>query len=746
MAARVPSTIGTSIPRVEGYGRVTGGARFSADVPLSGALWARVVRSPIPHGRIRSIDTTEALQFPGVRAVLTARDLPDPNRRTGRSRLKDVPILCSDVVRFIGDRVAIVAADTAAAAEEAALLVHVEYEELEPVFDPLEAMAEGAPLLHPDVASYVGYAPEIQGRPNVAGYQLVEHGNVTEGFRQAEVVVEGTYTTQLVHHGYIEPSAFAVQIGEDGRLHIWASNKNPFNLKNETAALLGLKADQVVVETASIGGDFGGKAGQPDPAALYYVARLSGRPVKQVLSHAEDLAATSPRHPSHVWLRTGVTWDGHIVAHEGRIVFNSGAYVGFKPSPRGLPGEGTDNLQGCYEIPNLRLEGFGVYTNQVPCGYMRAPGQPQAFFAIETHMNRIARRLGMDPFELRARNVVRQETLRPDVVAPTVLGKVAEAIGWSDPKPPNVGRGIAIGDRFTGGGEGSSDVTVNPDGTIAVVSAIPDNGPGGLTTVVQTAADFFGVPMDRVQLVHGNTDTLPVDAASAGSRVTNVVTRCIVAAGQQVIDQLTPVAASMLGTEAIHWEKPGWRTEDGHGVTLAELAMEAIRPGDERAHGRVTLNAANEGGPGYCCQAAEVEVDPETGQVKLRKLVSAQDVGTVLNVLSHRGQVEGSVVQGIGFALMEDLAPQEGRVTNGHFGDYKVPVMPDVPELSCIDVPSSGVGPLKVRSIGEIVTVPTAAAIAGAVMDAAGIEVDHLPILAEDVLAAMDALRTGVGE
>ncbi|MBI4213256.1 MAG: xanthine dehydrogenase family protein molybdopterin-binding subunit [Chloroflexi bacterium] len=737
------SIIGIPTPRVEGWGRVTGSAKFTADVSLEGALWAKVVRSPIPHGRIMSIDTSAALAVPGVHAVVTAKDLPDPKRRMGRSRLKDVPILCDEVVRFIGDRVAVVAADTKEAAEEAALLVQVDYEELPAVFDPLEAMEPGAPLVHPDIQSYVGFDSKVQAvRPNVGGSLTVAQGDVEAGFREADLVVEGRYSTQQVHHGYLEPNAFAVQI-DDGRIHVWASNKVPFNLKNEIAAAIGVDPDLVVCEAVSEGGDFGGKAGQADPAVLYTVAKLTGRPVKQVLTYPEDLAATSPRHPAQVWLKTGVKRDGTITAQEGWIVYNSGAYAGFKVSPRAMPGEGAELLKGCYEIPNVRLESYAIYTNQVPGGYMRAPGQPQAYFAVESHMNLIARKLGMDPYELRARNVIRHETLRPDVVAPTVLEYARQAIGWESPKPPNVGRGIAIGGRYTSGGEGSSDITINPDGTVTVISAITDNGPGGLTTVAQTAANFFGIPIDRIRLIHGNTDSLPVDAASAGSRVTNVVTRCVTAAGEQVIEQLAPLAAFLLGTETATWEKPGWRSPDGRFVSLGELAAEALKPGDERAHARVTLNFPNEGGLGYCAQAAEVEVDPETGEIKLRRMVSVQDVGTVLNPLSHRSQVQGSVVQGIGFALTEDLAVEDGRLGAAHLGEYKLPVMADVPELTVVDVPSSGVGPLNVRSIGEIVIIPTAAAIAGAVMDATGIEIHRLPITAEQVLEGIDEGKPG---
>lgn len=738
-APAVPTTIGIPIPRVEGPPRVTGAAQFTADVSLPDALWARVVRSPHPHARIVSVDSADAFRVPGVVGVLTARDLPDPRRRMGRARLKDLPILCDDVVRFIGDRVAVVAGETPQAAEEAALLVEVEYEELPAVFDPLEAMQGDAPLLHPDLSSYEGYNPEVhEGRHNVCGYQKLERGDIAAGFAEADVVVEHTYQTRLAHHGYLEPNAFAVEIADDDRVHVWASNKNPYNLRNEMARAIGRPAEDIVVELPSIGADFGGKAGQPDPMALYFVARMTGRSVREVLTQSEDLAATSPRHPAHVWLRTGAKLDGTIVAHDGRIVFNSGAYAGYKPTPQSMPGDAVTTLAGAYDIPNVRIEGFSVYTNQVPCGYMRAPGQPQACFALESQIDLLARALGMDSYELRLRNVRRVETERPDVVAPTVLQRAAEAIDWYAPKPPGVGRGVAIGARHTGAGEGSSDITVNPDGTITVVSALPDNGPGGLTTVVQAVAEFFGVSLDRVRLAHTDTDALPVDAASAGSRVTNLVTRCVTAAGAQVIEQLTPLAAEMLGGDTATWEKPGWRGRDGGFVSLEDLAAETIGPGDPQAHAQVTLTVRGEGGYGYCAQAAEVEVDAETGQVRLRKIASAQDVGTMLNALSHRGQVEGSVVMGVGYALMEDLAPDDGRITAAHLGDYKLPCMKDIPELIVADVPSSGVGPFNVRSIGEIVTVPTAAAIAGAVLDATGAAITQLPLTADRVLQAIE--------
>jgi CO/xanthine dehydrogenase Mo-binding subunit len=738
-AAPVASTIGTRIPRVEGPDRVAGRARFTADVALPNALWAAVVHSPLPHARIVRIDAAAAMAVPGVRMVLTGRDLPDRDKRLGRSRYRDLPILAIDRVRYIGDRVAVVAADTPEAAEEGALRVEVEYEELPAVFDPIEAMAPGVPVLHPDADRYPGRMEDIPGEySNIAGYDFIDRGDVERGFAESDLVLEHTFKTQLSHQGYLEPNAFAVTIHDDGRVGMWASNKSPYSLRGEMAYALDIPESDIVVHPSSIGADFGGKGGQPEPAALYFIAKATGRPVKQVLSYAEELTSTAPRHPSVIRIKSGLKRDGTILAREAFVVWDSGAFAAFKPSANAMLG-GTKDSVGAYDIPNVKVRGYMVYTNHVPGGYMRAPGQSQGFFAAEAHMDLIARELGMDPLELRRKNITHRTNDTGEAMAPPVLDAAAKAINWDAPKPPNVGRGLSIGSRGTGSGEGSSDITVNPDGSITVITAIPDNGPGGLTTVVQTVAELFGVPMERVNLVQGDTDSLPVDAGSGASRITIVVTTNIRAAAEQVIEQLTPYASNMLGGKPAQWGRGGWATDDGRSVTLEEVAVEMVRPGDPAAHAQVTLKTPRAGGLGYCCQAAEVEVDPETGAVKVRKLVSAQDTGMVLNALSHQSQIEGSVVQGFGYSLTEELALEDGRVTNAHLGDYKLPSIADVPPLETVNLPSSGVGDWNIRSIGEIVLVPTAGAIANAVMDAVGIEVTQIPITAERVLTALDA-------
>lgn len=806
MAAAAPpfTVIGQPVPRVEGPDKVTGHARYSADVTPPNALWAKNVRSPHPHARVVSIDASRALRVPGVRVVLTARDFP--NKRIGR-RLKDYPLICDDRVRFVGDKVAVVAADGPDAAEEAALLVAVEYEELPAVFDPLATMEPGAPLIHPDARSYVGFPEEIpEGIPNVCAYQLWERGDLDAGFAAADLVVEHTFRSQLMHQGYLEPHACVVYVGVGGqapeargqtdprpptpgpRVEVWASNKVPYNLRHELAGVLERDESDVLVHAITVGADFGSKGAPGDVPVAYHLAQQTSRPVKFVSSSPEDLIATSPRHPSVVTLRTGVKRDGTIVAREARVVFNSGAYGAFKPAANGMLG-GAGRAGGSYVIPNLRIDGFCVYTNQVPCGYMRAPGSPQVLFAVEAHTDLLARELGMDPLEFRMKNV------HADSMAPRALQAAADAIGWQprgsgargrgsegaprgtsrtsnegpgtrgpeveqssgpspdprpltasqapDPRPPTplIGRGIAIADRGTGAGEGSCQVELNPDGTITALTAMPDNGTGGLTVVAQVVSEEFGIPLPQVRLTRGDTDGLPIDVGSGASRMTNVAGHAAIQASEQLKAQLTPLAASMLGADSAVWEPGGWRSPDGRFVSLQDLAAEMVPPGDPVSRAQVTLTTPRSGDSAHCVQAAEVRVDPETGGVELLRMASAQDVGTIINAIGHQGQIEGALVQGIGFGLMEELTAEDGRITAANLGDYKMPTSRDIPSLATINIPAEGPGPFGARAIGELPHIPTAGAIANAIADAIGTPVFELPITAERVLQAIDAQR-----
>ena len=739
-AAPAFTVLGRPVPRVEGPDKVTGHAQYTADVTLPHTLWAKNVLSPLPHARIVSIDTSRALKVPGVRAVITASDIPF--KRIGR-RLKDYPVLARDRVLFIGERVAVVAAEDRAAAEEGALLVEVEYEELPAVFDPLQAMEPDAPQLHPELRSYVGFPTYVpEELRNVHARGEISRGDVMEGFARAELVLEHTFRTGTMHQGYLEPQATTVALGEDGRVELWHANKALFRTKEEMALILDLPPEQLHFHAVSIGGDFGSKGAPGDAPAGYHLARLTGRPVKFINSSAEELTAGTPRHPSVITIKSGVMRDGTLVARDLFIVYDSGAYGAFRPNVMDgmLPAAGQAGNQ--YATPNLHVDGRMVYTNTLPRAYMRSPGQPQAIFAVEAHTDLLARALGMDPLEFRIKNAAPNPDGSPST-GPALVRAAAEAVDWGRPKAPFVGRGLGVASRNMGGGTGSSDVTVNPDGTVTVVSSAPDVGTGTLTVVAMVAAECFGIPLERVHLVHGDTDALPNDTEAGASRMTNVAGHTVIATCTQVQEQLASLAAAMLGAESATWSNGGWSAPDGRWVSLEDLAGEMIQPGHPRAHAQVTMQVPAGKEPERCAQAAEVEVDPETGQVTVRKLATAQAVGTIINETAHQGQIDGCLVQGFGYALTEELAIEEGRVTTAHLGDYKLPSIADVPPLTTINLPTHGEGPFNAQAIGETPVVPTPAAIANAVADAIGVPVMELPLTAERVLALIDQRRGG---
>lgn len=761
MAAAAPafSVISRPIPRVEGHDKVTGEAPFYADIVLPNMLWAKNVRSPIPHGRIVSIDASRALRVPGVRAVLTAADIPF--KRIGR-RLKDTPLLAKDHVLHIGERVAVVAAESLDAAEEGALLVDVEYEELPAVFDALEAMEPDAPLLHPELRSYTGFPEYVpEELRNVHARVEINRGDVDEVFAKADLVMEHTFRTGTMHQGFLEPYATVAYIGDDGRAEFWHSTKAVFRNKDEMSRIIDLPPEEIHFHQVHMGGDFGGKGAPGDAPAAYYLAKMTGRPVKFVTTSSEELTAGTPRHPSFCRIKSGVMRSGTLVARDVLIVYNSGAYGGYRPNVGDGMLPGGAQAGTLYPCPNLRLDGRMVYTNEVPRTYMRSPGQPQAVASVEAHMDLLARELGMDRLEFRLKNAPRNPDGGESPAPPALLRAAAEAVGWnqsSESRVPDsessvsrnsdpgtrkrlIGRGIALAQRNMGGGPGSADLTVNPDGTVTAISAAPDVGTGTLTVVGAVVAESLGISIEAVHVVHGDTDTFSNDTEAGASRMTNAAGHAAIAASDQLKEQLAPLAATMLGAESVAWTRGGWEAANGRFVSFQDLAGEMIRPGDPAGHVNVTVTVPGGKEPERSAQAAEVEVDPETGQVRVLRLASAQAVGTIINETAHQGQIEGCVVQGYGYALTEDLVIEDGRVATTHLGDYKLPTMPDVPPLTTINLPFHGEGPFGAQAVGETPVVPTPAAIANAVADAIGVPVMQLPISAEHVLELIDSKK-----
>ena len=530
------STIGHDVARGEGPEKVTGQSVYGVDVTRPGMLWGKVLRSPLPHARITNINTSKAKRLGGVQAVLTGQDLP---RALAGRKLRDIPVLAQERALFVGEKVAAVAAESPDTAEEALLLIEVEYEELPTVFDPLEAMQPGAPILHPDLPSYEGLPEPVPEATNDFARRNWDRGDIEQGFAESEMVFEHTFTTQLVHQGYLEPHACVVEIDLSGRVQIWANNKSPYSLRGQLAEVTGLSRDQIVVNPCSIGGDYGGKGSFMDVPLCYHLARVSGRPVKMVMSYIEELMAANPRHPSVITMKTGIKKDGRIWARHVQMVFNAGAYGSFTPVVRLV---GARYAGGCYRIPHVHMESHMVYTNNVPCGHMRAPGEAQALFAVESHTDMIARELGKDPYEFRLQNVLQEGDIDPEgesyngVKAEETLRKAAEAARWE--RPPSrgkaVGRGMSLAHRPPGAGDTTAKVTIDGQGRVTLHTPIWDTGTGAQTVLRQIVAEELTVPVEEVGLEELNTDALTFDSGVGGGRVTYLAGRATLSAVQDL--------------------------------------------------------------------------------------------------------------------------------------------------------------------------------------------------------------------
>ncbi|HZR99975.1 MAG TPA: xanthine dehydrogenase family protein molybdopterin-binding subunit [Chloroflexota bacterium] len=744
VGTRTFQVVGQAVPRLDGQAKVTGATRYAADVPRADALWAKAVRSPHPHARILRLDAAPALAVPGVRAVLTGANVPDV--RIGRA-MRDMPVLPRDEVRFAGEIVAVVAADDPDAAEEAALRVEAAYELLAAVFDPLEAMQPGAPLVHSAEAIRAAAHAEqrVPDLPNVLSLEVWTKGDVVRGFAEADHVFEHTFRTQLQHHGYVEPHACLAEVDEAGQIHVWASNKVPRLLQGYLADALGLPRERFVVHPTAVGGDFGGKGSYMGAPHCALLALRTGRPVRMVLGYGEELQAANPRHPAVVRLRTGVRRDGTLVAREARVVYNSGAYGAFKPIPFcNLPG--AMEAAGEYRIPHVRIESYQVYTHQVPCGHMRAPGEPQVVFAAESQLDIIARALGMDPYAFRRHNALREGDLSPlgepfeHVHAVETLDRAAAAADWGAPRRgPYWGRGMALAVKHANPGAYDAEVRCTADGGADVVSALVDTGTGLYTVLQQIVAEELGLPPAAVGVRLVDPAHAPADSGVSASRVTELMGKAVQEAAAGLRAQVQAAAAPLLGCppEAV-------RLEDGAcwgGGRTVSLAAVVAAAGAERLVGRGHAEARAVGHvPSFHVQVAEVEVDPETGAVRVERIVGAHDVGTVIHPIGHQGQIDGGTVQALGYALLEEVALEDGRVQTAHLGEYKLPTMADVPPLvTALLQDPSGPGPYQGKGIGEGPNCPLAAAIANAVEDAVGVRIYELPITAEKVRRALQA-------
>ena len=753
---RRPS-VGTSAVRLDAAEKVTGTFAYGHDVSMPGQLCARLRRSDVPHARLVSVDVSEARKIPGVRAVLSGSDLGDLR---GSRFVRDEPVLATDRVRYLGEPVAAVAADTPEIAEQALRSIDVEYEQLPVLRSPDEALAEGAPLLHPDWESYWS-APIMRRQGNVLNHVHLERGDVDDVFAAADHVFEDRYDASLVHQVSLEGRVAVASVDREGHVHVVTSHQFPFGLRQDLSDILGIPIGRIRITVSGLGGGFGGKLYAGVEHFCILLAQATGRPVKLQYSREEELLATSPRMGATIQLRTAVAENGTLLAREGTLHYDAGAYAESSP---GVVSIGALTLPGPYRWQALRMDSYAVYTNKANCGSYRGPGAPQAAFAGESQLDRIAATLGIDPLELRRRNAVVDGDLGPtgqvlrNVSLAETLDEAAEAIGWDRRGGPNEGRGLACCMWTTTGGASSAYLRVDEDGSVVLMTGATEIGTAAVQAgVAQICADELGMAPGDLKLVTADTETTPYDFGAQGSRTAYQMGNAVIRAADDLKEQLFGLAAEKLGGDPGRFELGDGvvrATDDAEAhVALADLAKlgqtrggllgrgSYIAPPTEFDEGTVTgamLGAFNE--PSFSTHAARVEVDEETGAVELTEYVAVQDVGHVLNPRYCAGQVTGGAVQGIGQALFEELRYEDGVVRNPNLTDYKIPTMLDVPWVQAILVEQpSDHGPYGAKGVGEPSVIPPPAAIANAIDDAVGVRVRSLPITAERVLDGLDA-------
>ena len=731
------------IMRVDGPEKVSGAATFAGDVRLPGLLVGVALRSPLPHARILGIDVSAAREVPGVRAVLTAADLPDV--RIGKT-LYDMPLLARDRVRHVGEKVAVVAAESRDAAEAALAAIKVDYEELPAISTVDEAMAPGAPELHPDKFSYKrgghGY-PELPDEPNVNSLVVMERGDVDAAFKQAAHVSEDEFRLPMQHVAYLEPHACTVAIDPGGKVRVWTCVKQPFSVPKYMSDATGLPPETFVTMPARIGGDFGGKGYLMDEALAYFLAKAAGRPVQMVMRMNEEFQGGIPRHGALIRIKSGVDTEGRLVAREVHLYWDSGAYAAYRAAPNMT---GARRAPGAYAIPNIRVVSRCLWTNHMPCGSMRAPGHPQVTFACESHTDLLARRIGHDPIDFRRRNLVSKGDVMLDgsVIADdsarVILQQTLDAFDWSAPLPPGRGRALAFSERGTGGGKAAVEVAVDASGTVIARTGTPEQGAGQHTIVQQVVARTLGVPASLVRVEQGDTETGPFDQGPGGSHTTNATGGAALTAATRVRDRLRELAAESQG-----WQEDAIAIEDGAFVAQGERVdfrqlaarLAQLEGGQVAEH---VENQANTGPSGFACLGAEVEVDRETGQVSIHKLVAVHDAGYAINPIGVVGQIHGGLLQGLGQALCEELRIVDGRPQAINFGDYKMFNVADIPDLQVHLIEErDGPGPFGAKGVGEISALTPPPAIANAVESAVGVRITELPLTAEKILAALQA-------
>ena len=742
--------VGTRPVRPDGVPKVTGAAKFGADYHLPGMLYGMVLRSPHAHARIRSIDTSRAEALPGVKAVMTGADLPDhPFAYVGPDRLAvnfwhvTRNIMSREKVLYEGHAVAAVAAISAVIANRALGLIDVDYEVLPHVIDVEEAMAEDAPLLFEDMITR-GVEPAPERPSNVSKRVGFEIGDLDAGFAEAEEVVERHYRTAPIHQAYIEPQACLANWEGGGKAEVWSSSQGHFAVRNLTAKLTGMTIGDLKVNPAEIGGGFGGKTiVYLEPVALT-LSKMSGHPVRMNMSREEVFKGTGPTSGSSMTVKIGFRRDGTITAAEAILKYQAGAFPG------------SPVMNGCmcafapYDIPNQRTVGFDVVSNRPKAAAYRAPGAPISAFAVESTMDIVAKAISMDPLDFRLKNAATPGTQM--VYGPKLAhGGYVETVqalldhpGYKAPLGPNQGRGAASGFWFNGAGDSGANVAVNADGTVTIATGSPDIG-GTRASMAIMAAETLGIDYDLIQSSVVDTETVPYCHVTGGSRVTYATGLAVIDACEQIIGDLRARAALIwdVDVDAVVWEDGHAKPASSNVGDFEPLSLKDIASKFSATGGPIgatgTVNAGGQA-PGFSTQFCDVEVDPETGRVEILRFVAAQDAGRAIHPSYVEGQMQGGVVQGIGWALNEEyIYAEDGTMSNPGFLDYRVPVASDVPMIEpiVVEVPNPN-HPYGVKGVGEVSICPPMAAIANAVADAIGRRMQELPMSPPKVLEALD--------
>ena len=750
--------VGTRPLRPDGVDKVTGRARFGADYNLPGQLVGLVLRSPHAHARLKSIDITQAAALAGVKAIVTRDDFPDMAVEYAAAgelviNFRDVTrnMMAREKVLYDGHPVAAVAATSEAIAKQALKLIRVDYEVLPHVIDVVEAMKPDAPLLHEDQFT-AGVEPKPTKPSNIAKRLTFNFGDVAAGFKKADLVIEHEYNTKPVHQGYIEPQACIANTTEDGQVELWTATQGHFVIRAQCAKLLAIDISKIRVTPTELGGGFGGKNNVYNETLSIALSRKSHRPVKMVMSRNEVFRATGPTSGANVKVKMGCTKDGRVVVAEAELNFQAGAF----------PGSSVPMASMCtftrYDIENVRVVGNDVTVNRPKVAAYRAPGAPIAVFGVECIMDEFARKLGIDPIEIRLRNAAKEGTQ-------TYYGPKLGRIGYVDtllrakehphfkaPLGPNQGRGIATGFWFNIGNETSTSLNINEDGSVTLMLGTIDVAGGSRAAMAQMVAEELGIAYDKVRPIIGDTSSLGYNFVTAGSRGTFASGMAAVIAARQAIDKMRERAARQwnVPVDGVVWENGHARPASSNvgefePLSLAAIARTAGKTGGAIA-GHAEINAQG-AGPGFGTHIVDVEVDKQTGAVKIVRYTVVQDTGKAIHPAYVEGQFQGGAVQGIGWALNEEYVyGKDGRLQNPGFLDYRVPVASDVPFIDTVivEVPNPN-HPYGVRGIGEVPIIPPMAAISNAIFDAIGIRMREQPMSPPKVLKALDGAASNGG-